>query len=62
MSAAVRAPINYILPSDEKPVTYISNPGSRTAQREAEYRKVEVTIRDARTATAPSTWSGRASR
>ena len=50
MSGAVHAQINYILPSDEKPVTYISNPGAKTAQREAAYQKVEVTIRDARTA------------
>ena len=40
--------INYILPTDEKPVTYLTNPGSKPAQRNAEYREVEVTIRDAR--------------
>ena len=50
MSGAVHAPINYILATDEKPVTYISVPGNKTAQREAEYQKVEVTIRDARSA------------
>ena len=48
MPGAVRAPINYILPTDEKPVTYLTNPGSKPAQRNAEYREVEVTIRDAR--------------
>lgn len=48
MPGAVRAPINYILPTDEKPVTYLTNPGAKPAQRNAEYREVEVTIRDAR--------------
>ena len=48
MSGAVHAQINYILPTDEKPVTYLTNPGSKPAQRNAEYREVEVTIRDAR--------------
>ena len=48
MPGAVHAQINYILPTDEKPVTYLTNPGSKPAQRNAEYREVEVTIRDAR--------------
>ena len=48
MTGAVRAPINYILPTDEKPVTYLSKPGTDTALREAAYREVEVTIRSAR--------------
>jgi len=48
MSGAVQAQINYILPTDEKPVTYLTNPGSKPAQRNAEYQEVEVTIRDAR--------------
>ena len=48
MSGAVHASINYILPTDAKPVTYLTNPGSKPAQRNAEYREVEVTIRDAR--------------
>ena len=48
MSGAVHAQISYILPTDEKPVTYLTNPGSKPAQRNAEYREVEVTIRDAR--------------
>ena len=47
MSGAVQAQINYILPTDEKPVTYLTNPGSKPAQRNAEYQEVEVTIRDA---------------
>ena len=50
MTAAIRAPINYILPTDEKPVTYLSDPGNKTARREAEYQKIEVAIRDARAA------------
>ena len=50
MPDAVRAPINYILPTGEKPVTYLSDPGSRSAQRNAAYHEVEVTIRDARPA------------
>ena len=53
MPGAVRAPINYILPTDEKPVTYLSQPGRETAQREAAYREVEVTIQDARAETDP---------
>jgi len=32
MPGAVHAAINYILPTDEKPVTYLTNPGSRPAQ------------------------------
>ena len=48
MPGAVQASINYILPTDEKPVTYLTNPGSKPAQRNAEYRGVEVTIRDGR--------------
>lgn len=31
MTGAVRASINYILPTDEKPVTYLTNPGSKPA-------------------------------
>ena len=50
MSGAVRVPITYIVPTDEKPVTYLSDPGTRTPRREAEYRTVEVAIRDARAA------------
>ena len=48
MLGAVRAPITYLLPTDEKPVTYLSDPGTKTALRKAAYQEVEVTIRDAR--------------
>ena len=53
MPGAVHAPITYILPTDEKPVTYLSEPGTDTARRQAAYREVEVTIRDARTVPDP---------
>ena len=53
MPGAVRAPITYILPTDEKPVTYLSDPGRETALREAAYQEVTVTIQDARVEAAP---------
>ena len=49
MPGAVRVPITYLLPSDEKPVTYLTDPGADMPLRKAEYEDITVTIEDART-------------
>ena len=53
MPGAVHAPITYILPTDEKPVTYLSKPGADTPLRQAAYKDVTVAISDAREAEGP---------
>ena len=48
MHEPVCAPVNYLVPTGEKPVTHIRPPGTDTARRDADYREVAVTIRDGR--------------
>lgn len=47
-SKAVLATLNYLIAMDEKPVTYLSPPGDRPANRAARFESHEVSIRDGR--------------
>ncbi len=48
MQDSIRAHVNYLVPSGEKPATHIARPGERTALRDAAFREVSVVIRDGR--------------
>jgi hypothetical protein len=48
MHQAVHAPVNYLVRSAEKPVTYLSSPGEEIPQRVGQYQEVQVTIEDGR--------------
>lgn len=53
LADAVRAPLNYIVDTGEKPVAHIAAPGSGPTRRDAEYQEHAMAIHDGRAARDP---------
>jgi len=53
LADAVRAPLNYIVVTGEKPVAHIAAPGAGPTRRDAEYQEHAMAIHDGRAARDP---------